>query len=500
MRTSSYVIYVDLPGRTDQKLLVHGYTGAFDLVSSPVAKYLRAMETKPAPKPLYGSWASEPRRNGSAAPPPSDDAISTLRRRGYLTDLSHAGEERLVEKIADTLHDSPARKRPRYVVMPTYNCNLRCAYCFQDHMRTDSNYRHLLRTMAPELIDRMFLAMPHLEALQGVSEEQAFPRDIGFFGGEPLLASNRSAVTRILSKAQALGPTTFWAVTNGTELQAYEDVLSPGCIGRLQVTLDGPPAEHDRRRVYADGSGSFARIADNIEMVLDRGVSVNIRLNLDRVNLLEVPELAEEIERRGWWEHEHFSVYTAPVRPENDNVDKRTTFNSGELSRALDELRKVCPTVARVVRPTDEIKAQARRVFAAVRPGPPVLRESYCGAHNGMFVFDAFGDIYACWERTGDPTVRIGAINADGTVTLNRSVHDMWRSRTVATNPVCNRCRYAFHCGGGCAVLAAARTGQYHMNYCDAYSFRFRTAVAEAYGEYEDGALPTPALESVCGQ
>lgn len=118
MRTSSYVIYVDLPGRTDQKLQVHGYTGAFDLVSSPVAKYLRSTETKPAPKPLYGSWASEPQRNGIAVPPPSDDAISTLRRRGYLTDLSQTDEERLVEKIAGTAHDSPARKKPRYVVLP----------------------------------------------------------------------------------------------------------------------------------------------------------------------------------------------------------------------------------------------------------------------------------------------------------------------------------------------------------------------------------------------
>ena len=163
-------------------------------------------------------------------------------------------------------------------------------------------------------------------------------------------------------------------------------------------------------------------------------------------------------------------------------------------------MREVHPTVARVIRPTDEIKAEARQVFAAPRPGPPVLRESFCGAHRGMFVIDTFGDIYACWERTGDPTVRIGAINADGTVTVNRPVHDMWRSRTVATNPVCNRCRYAFHCGGGCAVLAAAQTGQYHMNYCDAYSYRFRTAVAEAYAEHEAGALPTPALEPLCGQ
>ena len=41
MRTSSYVIYVDLPDQPDRKLRVHGYTGAFDLVSSPVAAWVR---------------------------------------------------------------------------------------------------------------------------------------------------------------------------------------------------------------------------------------------------------------------------------------------------------------------------------------------------------------------------------------------------------------------------------------------------------------------------
>lgn len=407
MRTSSYVIYVDLPDQPDRKLLVHGYTGAFDLVSSPVAAWVRALETRPAAKPLFGAWKSDSPRNGATARPPSDDTLTTLRRRGYLTDLSHADEERLVRKIAGTLHDRPERKKPQYVVMPTYECNLRCAYCFQDHMRTDPSYRHLLRAMSPELIDRLFLAMPHLEKLQGLPGEQAFPRTIGFFGGEPLLAANRPVVTRIIAKAHEAGPTSFWAVTNGTEIDAFRDVLSPDGIGRLQITLDGPPVEHDMRRVYADGSGSFSRIADNLTMALDRGVSVNVRLNLDRLNVLQLPELVEEIERRGWWGYERFHVYTAPVRPENDNVDKRTTFNSGELGKALRALGETHSAVARVVRPTDEIKSHARRVFDATRSGPPALRESFCGAHTGMFVFDAFGDIYACWERTGDPEVRI---------------------------------------------------------------------------------------------
>ena len=36
LRTSSYVIYVDLPGNPDEMLLVQTYTGAFDRVSRRV--------------------------------------------------------------------------------------------------------------------------------------------------------------------------------------------------------------------------------------------------------------------------------------------------------------------------------------------------------------------------------------------------------------------------------------------------------------------------------
>jgi uncharacterized protein len=105
-----------------------------------------------------------------------------------------------------------------------------------------------------------------------------------------------------------------------------------------------------------------------------------------------------------------------------------------------------------------------------------------------MYLFDAFGDVYACWDRTGDQNLKIGVVCEDGTVRLN-GVADMWRSRNVVSNPTCRRCRYALHCGGGCAVLAEVSSGSIFSNYCDAFSKRFRTAVGEAFSQY---AGPTP--------
>jgi uncharacterized protein len=66
-------------------------------------------------------------------------------------------------------------------------------------------------------------------------------------------------------------------------------------------------------------------------------------------------------------------------------------------------------------------------------------------------------------------------------------VSEMWRSRTVTTNSTCRSCRFALHCGGGCAILAEEVSGTKFSNYCDAFGKRYRSKVAEAYVEFSSG-------------
>jgi len=112
-RTSSYVIYVDLPEEPDEMLLVHGYTGAYDKVSKDLATYLRSRELRSAPKPLYGAWTPEIPLGGRIETP-SDDILKVLRRRGYLTRLSYGKEEELLQRIAMKMHEMRSRV-PNYV-------------------------------------------------------------------------------------------------------------------------------------------------------------------------------------------------------------------------------------------------------------------------------------------------------------------------------------------------------------------------------------------------
>lgn len=496
-RTSSYTIYVDLPGSTEDMLLLHAYTGAYDRVSRRVATYVRALETRHAPRPLYGEWTSEPQPASGEVLAPSDETLTRLRKRGYLTQMSGEEEEIYFCHVAATLHHIALRQRPAYILMPTYQCNLRCAYCFQDHMRTNPSYQHLLRLMSPDMVDRIFKGMAYIEDVHGLAEADA-GRRITLFGGEPLLRESRPIIEYILQRAAECSETQVSAISNGTDLDAFEDLLGPQGIRSIQITLDGPAEEHDRRRIYADGSGSFARIARNITMALRRGTAISLRMNIDRANITHLPRLAEEFERQGWTEDSLFSSYVAPIAATNENVSQQSTFDSWELNEALRKLREHHPVIRHIGTHDQGLAERARQIFDERSDPLPNFKTDFCGAHNTMYVLDPFGDIYACWERTGDRSLRIGTITEMGEVLMNSALLEQWRSRDVTTNSVCRKCRYATYCGGGCAILAEEDHGTVFANHCDGFAKRFRASVASAYLEHLSGDHHGPRAERIC--
>lgn len=489
LRTSSYTIYVDLPNG-DDVLLVHGYTGAYDKVSRPVARYLRALSSARA-----GNGEKPAGTNGWT---PRPDTLEVLERRGYLTEKSRSQEEAFFEKIARALIERDAKSAPAYVIMPTYGCNLRCPYCFQRHMRTDPALSHLVRTITPETVDRIFAAIPAIEERHGLVPEEKRTRSLLFFGGEPFLAASRPIIDYIMAKAREMGDFHFSGISNATEIDHYRDLLGPGKIESLQITLDGPPAEHDRTRVYADGSGSFEVIAANIDMALELGVRINLRMNIDRNNVDRLPELGAEMAARGWTAHDKFGAYVAPIHASGRAEARGDLFDNWTLNKELARRKSGRTELDRVGHVDDGLRRRLRRVFEQRNNPTPGFRGGFCAAQATMYIFDAFADVYACWEHTGDPEVRIGHVAEGGELSLGGEHHESWRGRSVLSNPKCRRCRYAFYCGGGCGNLAWGSTGELNTPHCDGFAHRFRTAAAQAYQEFIAGKAPEPVEDPSC--
>ena len=480
-RTSQYTIYVDLPDNDEAMILVHGYLGHRILVSKKVAAYLRKLELKRPPRPLYGEWQDDFEFQGEPEKP-TDETFQQLVHYGFLTKRTSDEELAFFKRYVEVKRRKSSMNMPRYLFMPTYDCNLRCPYCFQDHMRKEPSFKKFLKLMDKETVDRIFASMPLIEEKHGfeLSEERQH-RHISFFGGEPLLKANRDIISYIMDKAKTLSSASFSATSNGTELEFYHDLLGKDGISEIQITLDGKPEEHDKRRIYPDGSGSFAKIASNIDLALSKGVFINVRVNVDYGNINDLPALSSFIHSKKWHEQANFGAYLAPIHALNDNTDKEQCMTTLKLNKEMETMRAQHPQTALFSVDGDKMRNQAIGIFKNPEKASSGIKTNYCAAHDRMYLFDALADIYACWEKTGDKNIRIGTVDKYAGLMFFNEQEKNWRSRSVVSNSVCSQCRYALHCGGGCAVYASEKTGTLHSNYCDGYGKRFRASVAEAY-------------------
>jgi MoaA/NifB/PqqE/SkfB family radical SAM enzyme len=139
----------------------------------------------------------------------------------------------------------------------TYHCNLRCSFCY-----TDSPRRTLARTA--EMDDAEWRRIVDQAIELGVIEAVVT-------GGEPLL--RRDLTLEVVERLTAAGVMTTLN-TNGwfVDEAVAERLASSGA--RVHVSIDGVSAElHDASRGVR---GSWRRAVDAIDMLLSRGVRVQV--------------------------------------------------------------------------------------------------------------------------------------------------------------------------------------------------------------------------------
>ena len=145
------------------------------------------------------------------------------------------------------------------VLVVTENCNMRCDYCYV----RDKSSRVMPADIARKAIDR---AVDSIKA-GGVLE-------LGFFGGEPLLESERIGkyidYARQVTKGKGLQLVLF-LTTNGTidNEQAWQIMLRDDMS--LTISLDGRAETHDKHRRFCDGKPSSEKVLKTIEKLQNQG-------------------------------------------------------------------------------------------------------------------------------------------------------------------------------------------------------------------------------------
>ncbi len=468
MWVSNYNIYIPLQDDIHY-LLVHGYTGAVDLVDTELAQALQ------------NCFSMHSDISVLALP---STTLQLLERRGYLTELSPEEEIAFVGRLARKVHAFEC-ERTVFWIIPSYACQLRCKYCFERPVQNKGEREGWLsQKMSHKQVVAVFSAIRKLQGENTI-------RQITLYGGEPLLPGNREIIEDIVSHGTYLGYR-FMVFTNGVDVNIYADMLGPDRIEKLHVTLDGPQVIHDQLRVYANGGGTFERITENIELALNRGVKVLVRVNLTWDVLGHLDELAEYVQERGWDSSPEFQMYCQAIHSNQQYQSCISPCSFQRIQPYLDGILDIkqlgCIDNTKVARylyeaGLDEIflpDLQTSSIAKALLTGKPssVLKASSCYSHRGWYIFDPFGNIYCCSRLAGKPHYRIGVFVPQ--LSLNEN-EKYWRERTVCTVSTCQKCRYALYCRGGCAQQALVRTGDLYSPYCDNFPKRFKATMIAHY-------------------
>jgi uncharacterized protein len=400
----------------------------------------------------------------------SEEEKMHLLSRGHIADSSEREREDL-EILAAVDRKLDIERSATLLMLPTYDCNFRCPYCFERH-RLSCGKEWLKKTMSKDLVDAVF------EAVDKERQRGAKVDGLGLYGGEPFLKENVELIRYISKKAIDAGMT-LDAVTNGYDLEYYTDILKEFKYRQLQITLDGVKEDNDKRRLYTGGGGSYEKILENIGLALDNGIKTSIRINVGPENIKRVHELTRVFKERGFTDNSSFHYYYAPTDDEyypgkdhgvryRDIVDMLVD-NGYEVFDAM----KCVSHYSSIIEGIQELIDKKEYYNAA---------PYHCGAESNMYLVDPEGNIFTCWDFVAMEEMTVGRINMEKRKFAFKFDLLKWNYRTVDNIPECVGCPYLFACGGGCAARAYKEKGDAWTFYCGQIKEIFNETALEVCG------------------
>lgn len=449
-RKSSYAIPVCVDNTQKRYMLIHGYTGAMDLVSESIALLFNE---KNMDKPLATNL--------------SEDILLFLKKRGYITHKTKEEEHLLMNKIAQSLQAYYLQEKKKFYLLVNYNCNFRCPYCFENYI-SNKGKDWSCQIMTKEIVDNAFKNMLFIE-----QNREKHLNEIILYGGEPLMEQNVDIVNYIVNKGINLGYK-FAAISNGYDLDLFENLLGESMIKKIQITLDGDKKYHDSRRFHYRKGASYDKIVSNILLALEKGTYVRVRSNMDSNNSESILRMVEHFHDLHLFDNQKFSFYPGLLEDNANNLletpdKKHIEYLSSDIFE--NQLSKM-----------EETKGSLSILFhnAFKNEVPVMLHASHCGANAGIYIFDPKGDIYSCLETVGIPKNIIGHYNAEKIEWTTQ--HKSWKERSVDKIPQCSQCSYALLCGGGCAAKIIDK--DIRTPYCNNFPTILELNIRKAYKDF----------------
>jgi len=344
-----------------------------------------------------------------------------LELRGFLTKLSAEEEFGQQRALFDCERADTSSLTLSFI--PTYVCNFRCPYCYE------LGHNKVKGRMDERTMDAI------MSFVQFKFEQDGFSRlSVQWYGGDPSLALDQVAELsgRLISWCQGYGVSyDAMMLTNANVIGEAEAELIARCrISSAYLTIDGPEAIHNNRRVAANGSNSYERTIQAARYLRANGVALTAAMNTDKVNIVHYDELRRTLlEEEGIAlslvklnDYGHFFGEAPFCAPDFD------LFTHEEFFHAQFEEYARHPHYA------GELREMLR----------PIKR--FCtGQLDNYFIIDLLGDVYYCDGRVGDKAyVSFNLFDDRSTWKLHQVSFDATRDEK------CSACELLPVCMGSC--------------------------------------------------
>ena len=340
----------------------------------------------------------------------------------------------------------------RLTIAPTLGCNFKCIYCYEE-----ARQGLMSKEVQDSLVDFVENQSKRLRNLS-----------VTWYGGEPLLAKNiiYDLSKRLINICNANG-IAFEAsmVSNGSLLddETIKELIEYK-VDNIQITIDGTPETHNKRRISKSGQGSFDTIIDNINKILKtEKISVGIRINVDKSNKEELPTLLKILSDRLISKNVFISFGQVKVYTKACLSVEKTCYTNPEFAIELFSFQKLLEEYG----------------FTEWNDIPyPQQALIYCGAERlNTFVVDPQGFLYKCWNVVGMTQHAVGNIT-DKMFEITNARNGYWMQRSPMKDSKCKECKLIPVCMGGCPYNdMIAKTGFQ----CEAVKYNLKHSLLEYY-------------------
>lgn len=323
----------------------------------------------------------------------------------------------------------------------TSGCNLKCTYCYESGIRQHA--------MSPDVITACVRWMERRIVRDGIEEINP-----GLFGGEPLLVPELLLLVmdQVGELRRRYGVrTSFYCSSNGSLLtEKLAASLAEKGLQQIQISLDGPAAIHDARRMGKRGEPSFRESLRGLRIAAGRIQNVTVKVNFDAHNRCHVHELLDLLVEQDLAALVNVKLEAVAGLFNSANADPATACvippTSRDLADAYVDLMLEC-------------RSRGIRVTADTAHTTPCMFTSEHG-----IIIDPDGSIYKCVSLVGRKEFRVGSV-------FQPDYDQPEYSRQMDVTGQLGQCfgencPYIPVCAGGCAYESIVRTGDYRQMFC----------------------------------